>query len=142
MRTKPWNIAMAVSCRATVPGCRAISSAGDAPTLQFFPIQVLFLKQQSGIYSWHLPFLFSVNRIKPMREKELSLRRQKRFRRSNDRAQRRCHLKTDQDKDDAPNSKMTFAPRAKETAHRVNQTQAETDADHPKEQMQRAHERD
>ena len=77
-----------------------------------------------------------------MREKELFLCRQKRFRGSNDRAQRRCHLKTDQDKDDAPNSKMTFAVRAKETAHRVNQTQAETDADHPKEQMQRAHESD
>ena len=77
-----------------------------------------------------------------MREKELFLRRQKRFRRSNDRAQRRCHLKTDQDKDDAPDSEMTFAPRAKKTARRVHQTQAETDADHPKEQMQRAHESD
>src|SRR6267154_3940849 len=110
---------MAVSRRATVPGWRAISSADDAPTLQFFRIQVLFRKQQSGIYSWHLPFLFSVNRIKPMRQKELFLRRQKRFRGSNDRAQRRCHLKTDQDKDEAPDSEMTFAARAKETAHRV-----------------------
>ena len=94
------------------------------------------------VYSWHLPLLFSVNRIKPVRQKELFLRWQKRFRRSNDRAQSCCHLKTDQDKDDAPNSKMTFAARAKETAHRVNQAQAETDADHPKEQMQRAQERD
>ena len=77
-----------------------------------------------------------------MREKELSLRRQKRFRRSNDRAQSCRHLKTDQDKDDAPNSKITFAARAKETAHRVDQTQAETDAYYPKEQMKRAHESD
>ena len=133
---------MAVSRRATVPGWRAISSADDAPALQFFRIQVLFRKQQSGVYSWHLPFLFSVNRIKPMREKELSLRRQKRFRRSNDRAQSCRHLKTDQDKDEAPDSEMTFAPRAKKTARRVDQTQAETDADHPKEQVQRAHESD
>jgi hypothetical protein len=44
MGTKPWNIAMAVSCRATVRGCRAISSADDAPALQFFRIQVLLLK--------------------------------------------------------------------------------------------------
>ena len=77
-----------------------------------------------------------------MREKELFLRWQKRFRRSNDRAQSCRHLKTNQDKDDAPDSEMTFAARAKETAHRVNQTQAETDADHPKEQVQRAHESD
>ena len=77
-----------------------------------------------------------------MREKELSLRRQKCFRRTDDRAQRRRHLKTDQDKDDAPNSKMTFAARAKKAAHRVNQTQAETDADQPKEQVQRTHESD
>jgi len=77
-----------------------------------------------------------------MREKELFLGRQKRFRGSNDRAQRRCHLKTDQDKDEAPDSEMTFAPRAKKTARRVDQTQAETDADHPKEQVQRAHESD
>ena len=30
---------MAVSCRATVPGCRAISSADNAPALRFFRIQ-------------------------------------------------------------------------------------------------------
>jgi len=77
-----------------------------------------------------------------MREKELFLRRQKRFRGNNDRTQRCRHLKTDQDKNDAPDSEMTLAARAKKTAHRVNQTQAETDADHPKEQMQRAHEGD
>ena len=77
-----------------------------------------------------------------MRQKELFLGRQKRFRGSNDRAQRCRRLKTDQDKDDAPNSEMTSTPRAKKTAHRVDQTQAETDADHPKEQVQRAHESD
>jgi len=77
-----------------------------------------------------------------MREKELFLGRQKRFRGSNDRAQRRCHLKTDHDKDEAPDSEMTFAPRAKKTARRVDQTQAETDAYYPKEQMKRAHESD
>ena len=77
-----------------------------------------------------------------MRQKELFLGRQKRSRRSNDRAQSCRHLKTNQDKDDAPNSEMTFAPRAKKTARRVDQTQAETDADHPKEQVQRAHESD
>ena len=62
-----------------------------------------FLKATIRVYSWHLRSLFSVDRIKPMREKELFLRRQKRFRGSNDRAQGRRHLKTDQDKDDAPN---------------------------------------
>ena len=77
-----------------------------------------------------------------MREKEFFLRRQKRFRWSDDRAQRRRHLKTDQDKDHAPDSEMTFAPRAKETARRVDQTQTEADADQPKEQVQRAHESD
>ena len=77
-----------------------------------------------------------------MREKELFLCRQKRFRGRNDRTQRRCHLKTDQDKNEAPDSEMTFAPRAKKTARRIDQTQAETDADHPKEQVQRAHESD
>ena len=86
--------------------------------------------------------IWSVHGFKPMREKELFLCRQKRFRGSNDRAQRRRHLKTDQDKDDAPDSEMTFAQRAKKTAHRVDQTQAETDTDHPKEQMQCAHESD
>ena len=77
-----------------------------------------------------------------MREKELFLRRQERFRGRNDRAQRRRHLKTDQDENDAPDSEMTFAPRAKKTARRVDQTQAETDADQPKDQVQRAHESD
>ena len=77
-----------------------------------------------------------------MREKEFFLRGQKRSRRSNDRAQSCRHLKTDQDKDDAPNSEITSAPRAKKTGRRVDQTQAETDADHPKEQVQRAHEGD
>ena len=77
-----------------------------------------------------------------MREKELFLRRQERFRGRNDRAQRRRHLKTDQDKDNAPNSEMTFAISTKEAARRVDQTQAETDTDHPKEQMQCAHESD
>ena len=101
-----------------------------------------FMKATIRVYSWHLPFLLSVNRIKPVRQKELFLCRQKRFRGSNDRAQRRCHLKTDQDKDEAPDSEMTFAPRAKKTARRVDQTQAETDADHSKEQVQRAHESD
>ena len=101
-----------------------------------------FMKATIRVYSWHLPFLLSVNRIKPVRQKELFLRWQKRFRRSNDRAQSCRHLKTDQDKDDAPNSEMTFAPRAKKTARRVDQTQAETDADHSKEQVQRAHESD
>ena len=67
-----------------------------------------------------------------MREKELFLCRQKRFRGSNHRAQGCRHLKTDQDKDEAPNSEMTSAPRAKKTGRRVDQTQAETDADHPK----------
>ena len=77
-----------------------------------------------------------------MREKEFFLRGQKRSRRSNDRAQSCRRLKTDQDKDDAPNSEITSAPRAKKTGRRVDQTQAETDADHPKEQVQRAHESD
>ncbi len=77
-----------------------------------------------------------------MREKELFLPRQKRFRGSDDRAQRCRHLKTDQDKDGAPDSEMTFAPRAKKTARRVDQAQAETDAYYPKEQMKRAHESD
>ncbi|HEY0550276.1 MAG TPA: hypothetical protein VGF13_11800, partial [Verrucomicrobiae bacterium] len=62
-----------------------------------------------------------------MREKELFLGRQKRFRGSNDRAQSCRHLKTDQDKDDAPNSEMTSAARAKKTGRRVDQTQAGTD---------------
>ena len=75
-----------------------------------------------------------------MREKELFLRRQERFRGRNDRAQRRRHLKTNQDENEAPDSEMTFALCAKEAAHRVDQAQAETDADYPKKQMQRAHE--
>jgi len=68
--------------------------------------------------------------------------RQERFRGRNDRAQRRRHLKTNQDENEAPDSEMTFALCAKEAAHRVDQAQAETDADHPKEQMQRPHESD
>ena len=132
---------MAVSYRATVPV--AVQFLRQTMRLPYnFSGSSRFLKATIRVYSWHLPFLFSVNRIKPVRQKELFLRWQKRFRRSNDRAQSCRHLKTDQDKDDAPNSKMTFAARAKETAHRVNQAQAETDADHPKEQMQRSHERD
>ena len=132
---------MAVSCRATVPV--AVQFLRQTMRLPYnFSGSSRFLKATIRVYSWHLPFLFSVNRIKPVRQKELFLRWQKRFRRSNDRAQSCRHLKTDQDKDDAPNSKMTFAARAKETARRVDQTQAETDADHPKEQVQRAHESD
>ena len=100
------------------------------------------LKATIRVYSWHLPFLFSVNRIKPVRQKELFLCRQKRFRGSNDRAQRRCLLKTDQDNNEAPDSEMTFALRAKKTARRIDQTQAETNTNHPKEQVQRAHESD
>src|ERR1700745_278914 len=141
MGTKRWNIAMAVSYRATVTV--AMQFLRQTMRLPYnFSGSSRFLKATIRVYSWHLPFLFSVNRIKPVRQKELFLGRQKGFRGSNDRAQRRCHLKTDQDKDEAPDSKMTFAARAKETAHRVNQTQAETDADHPKDQMQSAHERD
>jgi biopolymer transport protein ExbB/TolQ len=132
---------MAVSCRATVPV--AVQFLRQTMRLPYnFSGSSRFLKATIRVYSWHLAFLFSVNRIKPVRQKELFLRWQKRFRRSNDRAQSCRHLKTDQDKDNAPNSKMTFAARAKETAHRVNQTQAETDADHPKEQVQRAHKSD
>ena len=70
-------------------------------------------------------FLFligSVYGFKPMREKKLFLRRQKRFRGSDDRAQRRRHLKTDQDKDEAPDSEMTPAPCAEEPPRRVDQT--------------------
>ena len=137
MGTEPWTIAMAVSCRATVP----VAVQFLRQTMRL-PYNFSGSSRSIRVYSWHLPLLFSVNRIKPVRQKELFLRWQKRFRRSNDRAQSCRHLKTDQDKNDAPNSKMTFAARAKETAHRVNQAQAETDADHPKEQMQRAHERD
>ena len=99
-------------------------------------------KRTADIRGLFLYLIWSVYGFKPMREKELFLRRQKRFRGNNDRTQRCRHLKTDQDKDDAPDSEMTFAARAKETAHRVNQTQAETDADHPKEQVQRAHKSD
>ena len=69
-----------------------------------------------------LLLIWSLYRLKPMRQKELFLRRQKCFRGSNDRAQRRRHLKTDQDKDDAPDSEMTFAPRAKEAGRRVDKT--------------------
>ena len=132
---------MAVSYRATVPV--AMQFLRQTMRLPYnFSGSSCFLKATIRVYSWHLPLLFSVNRIKPVRQKELFLRWQKRFRRSNDRAQSCRHLKTDQDKDDAPNSKMTFAPRAKETARRVDQTQAETDAYYPKEQMKRAHESD
>ena len=81
--------------------------------------QSAFIRAIRGLI---LFLIWSVCGFKPMREKELFLRRQKRFRRSNDRAQRRRHLKTDQDKDDAPDSEMTLAPCAKKTAHRVNQT--------------------
>ena len=67
-----------------------------------------------------LLLIWSVYRFKPMREKELFLRRQKCFRRSNDRTQRRRHLKTDQNKDNTPDSEMTFASRAKEARRRVD----------------------
>ena len=67
-----------------------------------------------------LLLIWSLYRLKPMRQKELFLRRQKCFRGANDRAQRRRHLKTDQDKDDAPDSEMTFASRAKEAGRRVD----------------------
>ena len=67
-----------------------------------------------------LLLIWSVYGFKPMRQKELFLRRQKCFRGSNDRTQRRRHLKTDQDKDDAPDSEMTFAPRTKEAGRRVD----------------------
>lgn len=95
-----------------------------------------------AIRSSFLCLIWSVYGFKPMREKELFLCWQKRFRGRNDRAQRRCHLKTDQDKDEAPDSEMTFASRAKKTVRRIDQTQAKTDTDDPKEQVQRAHESD
>ena len=86
--------------------------------------------------------IWAVYSFEPVGQKEFFLRWQKCFRWSDDWAQRRRHLKTDQDKDDTPNSKVTFATRAKEAAHRVDQAQAKPDADHPKEQVQRAHEND
>src|SRR4029077_12496099 len=108
MGTKPWTIAMAVSCRATVP----VAVQFLRQTMRL-PYNFSGSSRSIRVYSWHLPLLFSVNRIKPVRQKELFLRRQKRFRGSNDRAQSCRHLKTDQDKDDAPDSEMTFAPRAR-----------------------------
>src|SRR5439155_13653200 len=70
------------------------------------PIDTCSIRVRSVLF---LFLIWSVYGFKPMGEKELFLCRQKCFRRSNDRAQRRRHLKTDQDKDEAPDSEMTFA---------------------------------
>ena len=70
--------------------------------------------------SLHLFLVSSVHRFKPVCEKELLFRWQERFRRSNDRPQRRRHLKTDEDENDAPYSEMPSASSTKKAAHRVD----------------------
>ena len=84
----------------------------------------------------------STDCLKPIRQKKFLFRWQKPFRRSDNWSQRRRHLKTDKDENDAPYSKMSSAGSTEKPAGRIDEPQSETDADYPKEQMQRAHEND
>jgi hypothetical protein len=74
----------------------------------------------------------STDCLKPIRQKKFLFRWQKRFRRSDNWSQRRRHLKTDEDENDAPYSKMSSAASTEKPAGRIDQPQTETDADHPK----------
>src|SRR5205085_1300172 len=84
----------------------------------------------------------SIDRLKPIRQKKFLFRWQKCFRSSDDGPQRRRHLKTDEDENEAPYSEMPSARSTEKPAHRSDQPQTETDADYPKKQMQRAREND
>src|SRR6266480_687089 len=77
-----------------------------------------------------------------MGEKELLFAGKKTVRPSDDWAEGRGHLQTNQDKNQTPQPHLTSGCASQEASHRPNQTQPRPDRDDPKDQVQSTHERD
>src|SRR5215475_10117899 len=79
-----------------------------------------FRNRVRNTVSVRLFLVSSVHHFKPVCQKELLFRWQECFRRSNDRPQRRRHLKTNDNENDAPYFLMHSAPTTEKAAHRVD----------------------